>query len=217
MLPRITGFAKHKIDYACKRLSTFLQTLRQKVRIPLVFGGSIGVPYIIKAGILGILYELIDPNTVVPENIINNDSVPDGIDNTARIPGEIVKELLTKFRTESFRLNADDIRIEIARRAEKEKMLIISKFDSMSPEEKAIEGMKKRLGLGDWAIGGTKAIYLYNPEQYERDRVQRTNMGIVDFAPEDRAVGPPVDKNGFKITRGDGEGYDTTHLMEEDY
>lgn len=217
IIPRAVGFAKHKMEHACRQLSVFLQTLRQKIRIPLIFGGSIGVPYIIKAGILGILYELLDSNTVVPENINANDTVSDGLDIGTRVPAEIVKELLQKFRAESFRLSLDEIRIEIARRSEKEKMLIISKFDSMSPEEKAIEGMKKRLGLGDWSIGGTKAIYLYNPQQYERDRVQRANMGISDFAPTDNAVGPEIDAGGFKITRGQAEGYDISHQMEEDY
>ena len=217
IISRLSPFAKHKIVYASNRLSVFLQTLRQKIRVPLLFGGKIGVPYIVKAGILGILYELIDSNTVVPDNIYANDTVSDGLDSGSRFPAEIVKELLSKHRNESFRLSVEEIRTEIAKRSEKEKMLIISKFDSMTPEEKAIEGTKKRLGLGDWSVGGTKAIYLYNPDQYERDRVQRANMGIVDFKEVDNANGPEIDNQGFKITRGKEDGYNNVDQVEEDY
>ena len=60
-------------------------------------------------------------------------------------------------------------------------MEIIGRFDRMSKEEKSLELVKKKLGLGDWAVGGTKAIYKYNPEQYERDRNQRLEMGFSDF------------------------------------
>jgi len=51
----------------------------------------------------------------------------------------------------------------------------------MSKEEKSLELVKKKLGLGDWAVGGTKAIYQYNAEQYEKDRNQRIEMGFTDF------------------------------------
>ena len=64
----------------------------------------------------------------------------------------------------------------------KEKMLIISMFDRKSKEEKALELIKKKLGIGAWAVGGTNAIYLYNAQQYERDRIQRAEMGLNDFS-----------------------------------
>ena len=216
-----TTFARSKISFALKQLSAFLNTLQYKVREPLILGGKIGLPYIIKAGIVNILKDMVDPNVVSPENFNDNTS----LDTTSRIPILILKELLNKYRTERFKLTDEDIRIEIAKRDEKEKMLIISKFDRMTKEEKGLELAKKRLGIGDWAVGGTKAIYAYNPEQYERDRNQRLEMGINDFG-ENGTVQPPdgrqPDAYGFFGGGNDNfyeqnAAYDTHQTVEDDY
>jgi hypothetical protein len=55
----------------------------------------------------------------------------------------------------------------------------------MTPEEKRSELLNKRLGLGDWARGGSKGIYAFDPEQYDFERNQRIQMGIFD--PQDMA------------------------------
>jgi hypothetical protein len=197
-----TTFAKSKISFALKQLSAFLNTLQYKVREPLVLGGRIGLPYIIKAGIVNILKDMVDPNVVSPDNF--NDST--SLDTTSRIPILILKELLNKYRSERFKLTDEEIRIEIAKRDEKEKMAIISKFDRMTKEEKALELAKKNLGIGDWAVGGTNAIYAYNKAQYERERNQRLAMGIIDFG-ENGAEQPPdggqPDAFGFSAEEND--------------
>ena len=114
---------------------------------------------------------------------------------------------MQKFRAESFRLSSDEIRIEIARRSEKEKMLIISMFDRKSKEERSLELIKKHLGIGDWAVGGTTAIRVYNPEQYERDREQRAQMGFNDFSqiPEAQAQDQFYERNAAYDTQQTGE------------
>ena len=61
----------------------------------------------------------------------------------------------------------------------------------------------KRLGLGDWAVGGTKAIYKYDAEQYERERVQRIEMGF----------GETVMGGG----QGQEEGYNFQQIEADDY
>jgi predicted Zn-dependent protease len=91
----------------------------------------------------------------------------------------------------------------VARRDEVEKMRIISKFDRMTPEEKAAELINKRLGLGTWAIGGTDAVYKYNSAQYERERIERGEMvGLVEGAVADT---------------GAEEGYSNEQVGEDDY
>ena len=168
---KVNGTAREKIIYALKQLSEFLTVFQKKVRAPLLLGGKIGIPYLLKASIISILRDMCDPNVIVPNS--------EGADATLRVPQMVLKELLYKYRNERFKLTDEEIRVELAKRDEKEKMLIISKFDRMTKEEKALELMKKRLGIGDWAVGGTKVIYAYNPEQYERDRIQRSEMGFV--------------------------------------
>jgi hypothetical protein len=94
-------------------------------------------------------------------------------------------------------------------RAEAEKVSMINRLAKMTPEEKKVELMKKRLGLGDWAVGGTKAIYQYDPEQYERERAQRSEMGLAEFG------GVP---GGADDYGGGGEGgYDNDQMAADDY
>ena len=174
---KVNGFAKSKIDYAIEQLSNFIRVFQKYVRIPLLLGGKIGAQYILQSGIVGILRDMLDPNVVAPTNLQNSTS----LDSSTNAPKLILKTLVQKYKQERFRLTDEEIRIEIAKRNEKEKMEIIGRFDRMSKEEKSLELVKKKLGLGDWAVGGTKAIYKYNPEQYERDRNQRLEMGFSDF------------------------------------
>ena len=47
-------------------------------------------------------------------------------------------------------------RIEKARETEKQRF--IASLDNLSPEERRVELVKKRLGIGRWAIGGTKLV-----------------------------------------------------------
>ena len=101
----------------------------------------------------------------------------------------------------------DAIRDMIARRKEVEKQSVISKFGRMTEEEKTVELVNKRLGLGDWAVGGTKAIRLYDPAQYELERQQRAEMGLTDFAGEYVPEGEA----------GDEGGYDNAQMGEDDY
>ena len=175
---KVNGFAKSKIQYAIEQLSSFIRVIQKYVRIPLLLGGKIGVQYIIQSGVLGILRDMLDPNVIAPTNLQDNTS----LDSSTNAPKQILKALIQKYKQERFKLTDEEIRIEIAKRNEKEKMEIIGRFDRMSKEEKSLELIKKKLGLGDWAVGGTKAIYQYNAEQYERDRNQRIEMGFTDFS-----------------------------------
>ena len=203
---KVNGFAKSKIQYAIEQLSVFIKTFQTHVRVPLLLGGKIGAQYLLQAGVTSILRDMIDPNVIAPTNLQDNTS----LDSSTNTPKLILKELIKKYREERFRLTDEEIRIEIAKRNEKEKMLIISKFDRMSKEEKALELVKKKFGLGDWSVGGTKAIYLYNPEQYERDREQRSQMGFNDFSQigEAQAQDQYYEQNAA---------YDTHQTVEDDY
>ena len=203
---QITGFAKSKITYAVEQLSVFIKTFQAHVRIPLLLGGKIGAQYLLQAGIASILRDMVDPNVITPTNTV-------AMDGSTNIPKLVLKEVIKKYKEERFRLTDEEIRIEIAKRNEKEKMLIISKFDRMSKEEKGLELVKKKLGLGDWAVGGTKAIYLYNSEQYERDRIQRLEMGFSDF-PQQQQQQQEQQQDQFYEQNA---AYDTGQTGEEDY
>ena len=60
--------------------------------------------------------------------------------------------------------------------------------------------MNKSLGIGEWAVGGTKAIREYDEDRYEAERTERAQAGLVDY--------PEV---------GAEEGYDHVDQAEDDY
>jgi hypothetical protein len=51
----------------------------------------------------------------------------------------------------------------------------------MDEDEKKLELVKKKLGLGDWSVGGTKLIYAYDADYLELELEKRIEAGIDDF------------------------------------
>jgi hypothetical protein len=98
-----------------------------------------------------------------------------------RLIGELILITLNKYRKERLSYDDKQLREIIAIRNEKERTNIIAEFDKMTQEERAVELTMKRLGMGRWAVGGTKAIYAYDPEHYDRERIERERAGIIDF------------------------------------
>ena len=92
-----------------------------------------------------------------------------------------------------------------------------------------MEAALKQLGMGKWAVGGTKAIRQYDADRYEAERAERAAAGIVDFPGQDAANaagegGQPYDMFGAEYgaaydaagDRMDGD-YTDGVMREEDY
>ena len=206
MSERVTGVGKSKIEYGVERLSTILNAFQKSIRGPMLPGGSRGVDYILKVAIAGTLYEMMNQNMSAPDGYSEEDTVLD----TSDLPKKIISELIIRYESETFRLTEEEIKLAIAVRNEKEKMLFINKLDKLSPEEKRLELMQKKLGLGDWSRGGTKSIYAYNSEQYEFERNQRTEMGLRSQSQADRY-------NLLSQEQAMDSGYDNQQINPDDY
>ena len=204
---RASGFTLHKMKWAHGRFVDALTILKSSIRSSYIPGGAVGLPFIITALIGGIIVEFMNPNVVPPDL---NEEAASTIDTGARAPIQIVDVCLQKMRLEATNFSDEQIREMITRRDTIEKMSFIKRFDDLTPEAKAVEKMKKKLGLGDWAVGGTNVIYAYNPEQYERERGQRTAMGFEDFT-----AGQVLVEGGDEA--GAEGGYDNDQMAEEDY
>jgi hypothetical protein len=138
---------------------------------------------------------------------------------------KLLSECIQQFYREMRKLKLTDeqVRVLIARRNEKEKKDFVNELKAMTPEDKRIELMNKKLGLGKWAVGGTKAIRIYNQDRYDQEREERHRAGIMDHAeygpegpgvPQGRAV-----EGGF-LNFGnayEGDGYDRNQQKEDDY
>jgi hypothetical protein len=125
---------------------------------------------------------------------------------------------LNKYNVEKMLSDPTEIKNRIESRNEKERNYVIKVFDKLSPEERTVELMNKRLGLGKWAIGGTKLIYAYDKDYYDLERQKRLDAGIVDFpglGMENGVDGPAVDDMGFAI-EGDQDGYDHNQHGDDD-
>jgi hypothetical protein len=70
--------------------------------------------------------------------------------------------------------------------------------------------MQQKLGLGDFSVGGTRSIYAYNSQQFERERDQRAKMGFRDQSQVDRY-------NKLKQEQNMNRGYDPTQLNSDDH
>jgi hypothetical protein len=202
---RATGSTLNKLQWSRDRLSDSLEILKKYIRGPTIPGGTLGLSYVTTALIGGILADFMNPNSVPPGFSEASAAVNSG----ARAPIQIIDVCIQKIRVEGLNFTAEQIKEMIARRDQLEKNTYIKKYDNLTPEEKAVAKMNKKLGLKEWAVGGTKAIYAYDPEQYERERVQRLEMGFTDFMP----VG---DVRIAGDTGAEG-GYDNAQMAEEDY
>jgi hypothetical protein len=205
---RVAGFTLAKLQQARDRLALVLPILKEEVRATFLPGGQFGLSYLVSCLILGILSEFIDPNRV-PQSTTEGITVDAG----ARAPIQVLDICLGRLQIEGLNFTEQQIRDMIARRAEAEKVAMIGRIASMTPEEKKVELMKKRLGLGEWAVGGTKAIYAYDPEQYERERGQREVMGLAEFG---AVAGAPDEDYGGGGAGAEG-GYDAEQMAADDY
>ena len=88
---------------------------------------------------------------------------------------------MTKCNDEKLTFSDKQLKEKIAIRDEKERYNIIAQYSKLSDEERAVELMNQRLGLGKYAVGGTKVIYAYNAEYYDLERQKRIEAGIVEF------------------------------------
>ena len=143
------------------------------------------------------------------------------IDVTARVPINILEVCLSRLQLEGLNFTEDEIRDLIARRTAAEKDLFTTGQDKMTTEEKKADRMMQRLGLGKWAVGGTKAVYTLDPDQLDREREQRIEMGLGDFAidPDAAAHANALIQDDMYGGGGAGAegGYDVDEMGADDY
>ena len=213
----VKGYTLIKLDQARKQLAVALTMIQKEVRADLVPGGALGLPYLVGTLVIGILGEFINPN-IIPEGVSGTGGV---IEATARVPLNILEVCISRLQLEGLTFTEAEIRDLIARRIEAEKMTFIGRLDKMNPEDKKSELMMKRLGLGAWAVGGTKAIYSLDPDQYEREREQRMEMGLGDFLQDPAAVAAAAAALQDDAFGGGGAGteggYDNDQMAADDY
>ncbi len=218
------SLARGKIAYFVEQMSELLN-FKNKIRPIVVPGRDLTLVYIQRAMLYGPLATLINP-AEIPTGTVVKTAIKSIADPSMRYITDLIELTLNKYRVEKISYDDQQIKELIAIRTEKERANVIAEIDKMTDEERAIDVMNRRLGLGKYAVGGTKMIYAYDKDYYDLERQKRDAAGIIDFpglGPDQMAAldGRATDEFGFPVF-GDAEferegGYDHNQHGDDDY
>lgn len=171
-------FARSKLRYFIKQLSVLLP-YKNSIRPIVIPGRSNTLEYIQRSILYGTIGTLLNSDDIPSDTVITS-SIKNIGDPSIQYIRNLLVSILTKYKNE--RLSYDDQQIKdlIAIRDEKERVNVVNEFNKLTDEERVIELMNKRLGLGKWAVGGTKLIYAYDKDYYDLERQKRISAGIID-------------------------------------
>ncbi len=212
--PGRSPFARAKMEHAVQQLAQ-IPPLLEKVTASNLPGTKRTLHYLLQALILPPLAGMMDPNQLPDEEFAQ--SASDAVrDNSVRLLFQVTTTALAKFRAERLNYTDKEIKERLQVRAEQEKVKIIEEISKMSDDRKRTEMIYKKLGIGaKYSIGGTKAVYQYDPERYDIERTEREEAGIMDFATN--GFGPEGEQPP-EMFAGDANGiYDFGPQMEVGY
>ena len=199
----VTPWLKAKVETLILQTRSILQQLEnlRPLQIP---GGIQTYEYFLKFCLYSPLANFVDPNTLP---IAKDAEAPSShVEQQALFPAKFISDMVNRFKEEGLSLTPEQIRELIAKRNEMEKANILRKMTDMPRAQKDITKIQMKLGIGEWAVGGTKAIYAYDKERYDIEKDQRAQAGIQDF-PGMGAGEAQVDGLGYFEDGGDEEGY----------
>jgi len=199
-LPEVTV---DKIQYLIHQLRAML-SYSSTIRPMSVPGREQTLAYLQRAILYGPLAMLLSPSL--------QDAIQSATDSSSEHLARIIAYLLAKYNKERISYNDQDLKNKIAIRDEKERVNIIAEFNTLSDEERAMELMNKRLGMGKWSVGGTKLIYAYDKDYYDQEREKRLHAGIMDDM-EDMDDRGDMGDEPFE----EEEGYDNNQHADDDY
>jgi len=201
-IPKSDKFIRAKMREVVDRLSVVCPVLIGILRATVVRGGALASNFLQRVLVSGIFAEFVMPNHV-PSNEPALVAPTSAISAPAKLPAQILQASLLKFKQEGLVYSEDQIREMIQDRMEKEKAAIIRTKNDMTPEERKLDNILQRNGMGKWAVGGTKAIWRYDPNQYVSEREAMEAAGITRFG---------VQEDVYERTGG----YDVVQTGEDD-
>jgi hypothetical protein len=234
------GFTRVKLLWFIEQLRKVLPIIKQELRPSLLNGGKVGLPYLLMTLVGGILINFVNPNILPPTSFRETvDSepteragplgpegevptgpppapkgapgIPSTVDAAARAPLDMINICLENFEMEGLRYSEQEIRDLVAQYSEREKNRLTKKIGTMTPEERALDNIQRKRGLGEYAVGGTDVIRIYNPDQYERERLQRMDQGMEGLGYGDAQGATDQDRTEA------AEGVDHIQTREDDF
>jgi hypothetical protein len=179
-IPKTDVFIKAKMKEVIDKLSILIPLFIKILRPSVVRGGALASGFLQRAMTAGVFAEFIMPNHI-PSNAAGVVVPSSSVTIPAKMPAKILQACLLKYKQEGLAYSEEQIREMIQDRIEKEKTKIIRDKNEMTPEQRKLDNMLQRLGMGKWAVGGTKAIWRYDPNQYVSEQEAMQAAGITRF------------------------------------
>lgn len=101
--------------------------------------------------------------------------------NTDSTITSLIRCCIVNYYLQGKKYTAEEIERIIAEREEEEKQRFIKETEKMSDQDKALDRIYRMYGIGDYAVGGTKAIWAYDKERWEKEREERIRNGQIDW------------------------------------
>jgi hypothetical protein len=210
-------FVKSKMKFALKQWSAML-SYKNEIRAALVPGRDHTLVYFQQLMLYGTLESLLDPEHIPDESMAQN-PIRSSARSSTKFMVDLLVQILGKYNRERIAYNDKEIRDQIAIREERERVHVIAEFNRLTEEQRKIELIQKKLGIGKWAVGGTKLTYRYNADYYDVERSKRiaAGMGTQIGGPEELGelegeMGRQYDKYGNpimnEVENDEADGYD---------
>jgi hypothetical protein len=195
-LPKMQ-LARIKLQHYINQMRVLLP-FKNSIRPTVVPGRQLTLEYIQQSLFYGPLSTLVH-SAEIPEGVEIKSAAKSVGDVSITLLLKIVAFTLHKYDKEKLSFDDKEIKNMIEVRAEKERVNVVAEFNKMTDEERQIELQNKRLGIGKWAVGGTKLIHSYDKEYYDKERQKRIAAGISDFPGQQDELyqGRKVDDMGF--------------------
>jgi len=173
------NLARSKLQFYLKQLSAMLP-YKNKLRPILVPGREYTLVYFQRAIFYGTLGSLIDPAFVPIDRAADAPMATLGASSILFLL-RMMMASFEKYKKESLSFNDKQIKDLIAVREERERVNVVAQFNKLDAEQRKVEVMQRKLGIGKWAVGGTKVIYSYDKDYYDQERNKRMDAGLIDF------------------------------------
>ena len=84
----------------------------------------------------------------------------------------ILKAFISILQTQKSVINISnqEINLKVNKSKEKEKSKITKNLGDLTVEERKVQDIMKNHKIGDWSLGQTRALFVYDEEQYEKER-----------------------------------------------
>jgi len=120
---------------------------------------------------------------------------------TDRIIAKYILRLLQHFEADKKILNMNNEMIteRTLKIREKEKNRVTKNFQDLSIQQREIEKIMMNHRLGEWSVGLTRALYVYDEDQYEKDRERLEKEALEDIKLGKMGVDTEMARSIYKL------------------